>query len=334
MNYLINEIWMNPANIFLLSVSALSYIANMKIAIFRACAIFIASTLAHAAFADGKDYHDQALKNHDFKEASLNGANFSGATVDSSNFNNASAKNANFKGASLESAQFQGTDLTGADFTQSTGSAYFYKTKLDKANLEGAAIQPLNCSLKGANLKGAKIEGVLSGCDFSGADLRGANLRGIPANVIGASNFKGAIYDDDSSFPDGFDPAQAGMVLNNKKDDAPKATDDTKPADTTAGTTTGGASKPFFSGAGKSAITMASVAGKYVGEDNKETYFILGADGSFTIHEGGQDMTGTYKIDGDTLNLNLGSSESAGAKVVGKELVPTGDNGQKMMKQD
>ena len=300
----------------------------MKTAILRTCVVIISSALAQAAFADGKDYHDQDLKSHDFKEATLNGANFSGATLDNASFTNATAKNANFKGASLDGAQFQLTDLTGADFTQCTGTPFFGRAKLDNANFEGITLNPQACSMKGADLKGAKIEGIMSVCDLSGADLRGANMRAVPASLITQAKFKGAIYDDDTSFPDGFDPVQAGMVLNNKKDDAKGADTTSKPADTT---TAAGGGKPFFSG--KGGATMASVAGKYVGEDNKDTTFTLGADGSFSIHEGGQDLTGSYKLDGDSLTFTIGT-ETVGAKISGKEIVPTGDNGQKMMKQD
>ncbi|HWB61328.1 MAG TPA: pentapeptide repeat-containing protein [Chthoniobacteraceae bacterium] len=305
----------------------------MKSVILRFIAIITSSALAQAAFADGKDFHDQNLKNHDFRQTTLNGANFEGATLDGANFNNASAKNANFKGASLGGGggmtTFQMTDLTGADFRESTGKPFFDRATLDKANFEGVALSPEGCSLRGADLKGAKLVDAMNHCDFTGADLRGANLRAAMPSGLKSSKWKGAIYDDDTSFPDGFDPKDYGMVLNNDKDAAQAGAGDTKPTDASKP----GKSTSFFPGAAANgAVTMASVAGKYVGEDNKETTFVLGADGSLTVHEGGQDMTGTYKIDGDTLNFTLGG-ETASAKVVGKELVPTGDNGQKMMKQ-
>lgn len=80
----------------------------------------------------------------------------------------------------------------------------------------------------------------LSGCNFQGVDLRGANL--ICARLIGANlrdadlgldalggatkvhgadfsgaqlhgcRFKGAQYDENTRFPEGFDPQAAGMV--------------------------------------------------------------------------------------------------------------------------
>jgi uncharacterized protein YjbI with pentapeptide repeats len=153
----------------------------------------------------------------------MNGANFSNAILRSASFRTSSLKNANFKGADLTSTDFYQADLTGADLRDFTGNPSLAYTKLDKANMEGTTVlQPgFRVSFRGTNLKGAKITGVFGDYDFTGADLRGANLRGCMIDQ--QSRFRGAIYDDDTAWPDGFDPAGHGCVLSKGKD-APAAT--------------------------------------------------------------------------------------------------------------
>lgn len=82
-----------------------------------------------------------------------------------------------------------------------------------KANFEGLTFElDFGCTYRGANLKMCKISGGGdTGQDFSGADLRGANLRAV--RTLAVARWKGAIYDEDTAFPDGFDPEAARMVL-------------------------------------------------------------------------------------------------------------------------
>lgn len=182
--------------------------------------------LADISLAEGKDYHDQDLKNKDFSNGSLNGADFTDAVLDHAVFINASLKKAIFKGANLNFTSFYKADLSGADLRGVTGSPRFSTTNLTGANLEGLTLHPdTDCVFRGANLKKCKITVGFSNCDFSNADLRGANLRASPFPA--STRFKGAIYDDDTAWPDGFDPKAAGAVLKNEE----KAAD--KPADKT-----------------------------------------------------------------------------------------------------
>ena len=55
----------------------------------------------------------------------------------------------------------------------------------------------------------------LEGADLKGANLEGANLEG--ANLWRANLFKanlsGAIADQDTQWPDGFDPVAAGVII-------------------------------------------------------------------------------------------------------------------------
>ena len=95
---------------------------------------------------------------------------------------------ANLGGANLRGANLGGADLLGANL----GGANLRDADLRDANLSGA-------NLSGANLRGANLRGAnLRYADLGGADLRGANL-------------EDADHDALTAWPDGFDPAAAGV---------------------------------------------------------------------------------------------------------------------------
>src|SRR5207244_2404889 len=123
----------------------------------------------------------------------------------------ASLKKANFKDADLGWASFYKADLSEADLRgETSGNLRLSSTNLTKANLEGDKFSTdFGCIYRGANLKGCQITGSVFECDFSGANLCGANLRAVGTPT--KTRWKGAIYDEDTAFPDGFDPAAAGM---------------------------------------------------------------------------------------------------------------------------
>lgn len=167
--------------------------------------------------ADGEDYHDQDLTGKSFVQASLNRANFSGATIIQCDFTYASLKKANFKGAVAKTpTKFDRADASEADFTGVNKAQFGGETTLFFSG---------NCSLKDANLRKSKIKSISLDCDFSRAELQGANLRGA---FFGASSklprFTDALYDEDTAFPEGFDPKAVGMKLKkeDKKDDKKK----------------------------------------------------------------------------------------------------------------
>ena len=103
----------------------------------------------------------------------------------------------------LSRAYLRGADLYGADLY----GADLYGADLGGANLGGA-------NLYGADLGGADLgRANLRGADLYGANLRGANLRG--ANLYGANlgraNLRGADADQYTRWPEGFNPAAAGV---------------------------------------------------------------------------------------------------------------------------
>lgn len=93
-------------------------------------------------------------------------------------------------GVSLWGADLRSTDLTDADLRHAW---------LTAANAAGA-------SFRGADLRAAD----LGGADFQEADFRGADLR--EAQMWGA-NLKGALYDRQTCWPNGFNPNARGCIL-------------------------------------------------------------------------------------------------------------------------
>lgn len=101
--------------------------------------------------------------------------------------------------ANIECADFTGTNLSMAD--------------LREANLKGA-------SLRGVTLTGARLQGaILIGADLTAAQLQKVNLEQAD---LRAANFRNAIfeetrifaaiYDDDTSWPSGFNPEKLDVV--------------------------------------------------------------------------------------------------------------------------
>lgn len=116
-----------------------------------------------------------------------------------------------FSGLILEGAHFEDSNLEGADFTNADLYwASFFQANLSHAilrntNLRGTVLECAilrNACLDGADLGIDNVGGstCVNGADFTGVDLRHANLRG-------------AVYNQNTVFPDGFVPAQAGMII-------------------------------------------------------------------------------------------------------------------------
>ena len=102
---------------------------------------------------------------------------------------------ADLSGANLIEANLSGADLSGTDLIEAN---------LSGANLRGANLA--RACLRGANLKGANLEGAyLRGADLQEANLTGANLEG--------ANLEGAKANEDTTWPEGFDPEAAGVTV-------------------------------------------------------------------------------------------------------------------------
>ena len=106
---------------------------------------------------------------------------------------------ANLHGADLRVANLLGADLQKSDLIEvNLEGANLREAKLYEAKLEGANLREAN--LQRANLRGANLQG---------ADLQLANLKG--ADLYGAK-LKRAKYDNETQFPEGFNPEGHGMI--------------------------------------------------------------------------------------------------------------------------
>ena len=93
------------------------------------------------------------------------------------------------------------------------GERSFCRQNMSKENLLGV-------DLAGADFRGVSfIEALLNNANLARTKLGGANLK--YANLLGTdlrqtdlieASLTGAFYDDDTEFPSGFDPEQAGMI--------------------------------------------------------------------------------------------------------------------------
>ncbi len=173
--------------------------------------LLIASALP--AFAQGKDFKDKDIKDKTFDGSALNAADFSEATLSSVMFRNVSAKEAKFTGALIKFFSVFDSDFTGSDFRETQPTGLVETSDFSKVNMEGVKLNVRfhRVKFKGANLKNTTGWSGIFDCDFAKADLRGANLRGV--TVDPSSNFRGAIYDKDTTWPEGFDPVAAGAKL-------------------------------------------------------------------------------------------------------------------------
>jgi uncharacterized protein YjbI with pentapeptide repeats len=112
--------------------------------------------------------------------------------------------------AFFDDADVSDADLSGADLYW----AYFFRARCVGTNFTGASLQGAvfdladltNANLTEANLSYDNLQGSTS--------LLGTCLRGA---ILTATKFEGALYDDTTIFPDGFDPHAVGMIRSHVK---------------------------------------------------------------------------------------------------------------------
>jgi len=141
-----------------------------------------------------------ALGRLDLRHAPWAGANLSSVEIRWADLREAELRGARLGGADLCGTDLRGADLQGANLKGSDLCA----VNLSDANLAGADLSFVDLShgkLVGANLRGA----MMPGADLSGVDLSSAILDG--------SSLAGTLYDDDTRWPENFDPAANGLVL-------------------------------------------------------------------------------------------------------------------------
>ncbi len=137
-------------------------------------------------------------------------SNCPGAIISFARLSGVDLSYANLTGAVITGADLVSATLFGADlsFTDLVGTNLSF-SDLSFANLTGAGLS--FARLPFANLNGAD----LSFADMDDSDLRNANRSGANlANVkLSRTALSGALYNDFTVFPAGFDAAAAGMIF-------------------------------------------------------------------------------------------------------------------------
>ena len=171
------------------------------------------------AFAD---FSHSNLSYSDFRAAHMGYTNFSNAKLSYADLRRAFMIGANLRHARLFGANLRTADLTSANlFEAQLTYADLFHADLDDADLQ-------NAILHNANLSYAQ----LNNANLSGADLRGANLKKA---IIENTVFDGARYSNSTNyvtiFPDGFNPEEHGMVLDNPVNNSLDAQDENNSSD-------------------------------------------------------------------------------------------------------
>jgi len=129
---------------------------------------------------------------------------------ESRHFDNMIVRNAHMVNLELEGISFSRSDLSGSDFTGSDlYGSFLLETNMSDCKMQGADLRYSyidDVCFRGADLRKARFSGdeLGGGLTLHAVDFTGANLEG--------ADFSGAIYDAATVFPEGFDPAQRGMI--------------------------------------------------------------------------------------------------------------------------
>jgi hypothetical protein len=166
------------------------------------------TTVQPGADDDRKSLAGKNLEGAEMPDAKLGGADLTGTILTRANLRGADLARAQLVGVRMERADLQRSYLRAANMEAAilTGaklqSAYLQRAVLNLADLTRA-------QLGGANLSGARLDGA----NLTRADLRGANLE--DASLDGAV-LTGAEYDENTSWPAGFDPKMAGALFSTR----------------------------------------------------------------------------------------------------------------------
>jgi uncharacterized protein YjbI with pentapeptide repeats len=144
----------------------------------------------------------------DLSGVNLRGVRIDNVTLAGAKLDNADLREAHLVGISFENALLRYAKLDGADLSW----GYFLRTRFHSASLRGANLMKANGTtayFTGADLRDAD----LSWSSWGSADLRGAQFES--ANLQG-TDLRFATYSEETTWPKGFDPIQAGATLEEK----------------------------------------------------------------------------------------------------------------------
>ncbi len=181
-----------------------------------------------------KQYYPPQLKDKNLSQANLEGLNFkeadlTGAILRGAKLRQADLSSANLENINLTAAIFDCQTLWPVNFDPIKEGAILSLTPEDTcadqyghANLEKKDLQDMDlfdAPLSKANMRGANLSGVSMGrADLFQANLTDANVRGADmsrANLREAI-VKGALYDCNTLWPDGYNPEEGGAQRKGK----------------------------------------------------------------------------------------------------------------------
>ncbi|PSB61697.1 hypothetical protein C7B61_15590, partial [filamentous cyanobacterium CCP1] len=146
---------------------------------------------------------------------SLSGTNLSGANLSGADLRNTQISEAFLIRTDLSNTDLSGSFLFASNFTASNlSNANLGNSFLSFLDLTGANLS--NANLSSANLRGANLWFAnLDGANFSRADLSNVNLRGASLReaVFSDTKLENAVYDEETYFPENFNPASQNIYL-------------------------------------------------------------------------------------------------------------------------
>lgn len=156
----------------------------------------------------------QIFDTTNLKNYNLCNANLAGADLKNFNLEGANLQGANLQGAYLTNASMRKAILNEANLEKAhLNNVNFEQAKLRAANLQNSYLNRANLTkaiLDNSNLQGAYLTGAyLCGASLKTVDLRDAHLVGI--NLV-KTDLEGSFYNENTQFPQDFDPANAGMI--------------------------------------------------------------------------------------------------------------------------
>lgn len=170
-------------------------------------------------FLARRNLADADLRKANLRGADLRGARFRGANMVGAILDDATLRGADLRRAVLSpndpgvAASMRRADLEGADLrVSSVAGVDFTDAMLARADLRRVlTVAPPRTSFRGSYL----IFADLAGADLGAADLRGARLGGArfcSVRGLKSARLEGAIYDELTQWPSGFDPAAHGAA--------------------------------------------------------------------------------------------------------------------------
>jgi uncharacterized protein YjbI with pentapeptide repeats len=188
------------------------------------------ANLAGVTFRGKANLERVVLRRACLQGATLNYAQFQGAALAEADLRGASLYAADLRGANLSGAHLGGTDLNYANLERAVlVQAVLCGASLWSANLSAADLSRTNltaATLARANLTGARLQDAcLRGADLRGANLERADLAGERQDVTTSPGrfLAGAIYDQTTRWPEGFEPQSHGAVLRDASSNGPEA---------------------------------------------------------------------------------------------------------------